>query len=96
MVREYSPTQMQVIIGLCHIHGIIMGEAGFGKLLFKQFAKEVFTLKTMNWTGFLALFSFSVVAFTVQVLCMLLLFIMYEQEDALYIMRFGGHCWYYS
>ena len=92
MVREYSPTQ--VIIDLCHIHGIIKGEAGFGKLLFKQFAEEVFTLKTKNWTG--PSFFFSCIAFKVQVVRMLLLFIMYEQEDALYITRFGGHCWYYT
>ena len=38
MVREYSPTQ--VIIDLRHIHSLIMGEAGFGKPLFKQLAEE--------------------------------------------------------
>ena len=85
MVQGYSPTQ--VIIDLRHMHCLIMGEAGFGKPLFKQLAEEAYTLENEELDRFLSPFFFffqSVIALQVRALRMLLSFIMYEQEDALY------------
>ena len=85
MVQEYSPTQ--VITDLRRMHGIIMGEAGFGKPLFKQLAEEAYTLENEKLDRFLSPFFFlfqSVIALQVRALRMLLSFIMYKQEDALY------------
>ena len=85
MVQEYSPTQ--VITDLRRMHGIIMGEAGFGKPLFKQLAEEAYTLENEKLDRFLGPFFFlfqSVIALQVRALRMLLSFIMYKQEDALY------------
>ena len=83
MVREYSPTQ--VIIDLRHMHCLIMGEAGFGKPLFKQLAEEAYTLENLDrFLGSFFFFFQSVVALQVRALRMLLSFIMYKQEDALY------------
>ena len=85
MVREYSTTQ--VIIDLRHMHCLIMGEAGFGKPLFKQLAEEAYTLENEELDRFLSPFFFffqSVIALQVRALRMLLSFIMYKQEDALY------------
>ena len=85
MVRDYSPTQ--VINDLLLMHSIIMGEAGFDKPLFKQLAEEAYTLENEQLDRFLGPFFFffqSVVALQVRAMRMLLSFIMYEQEDALY------------
>ena len=87
MVREYSPTQ--VIIDLRRMHCLIMGEAGFVKPLFMQLAEEnkAYTLETEKLDKFLGFFFFSflsVIALQVRALRMLLSFIMYKQEDAIY------------
>ena len=85
MVKAYSPTE--VIMDLNHMHSIIMEEAGFGKPLFKQLAEEAYTLGNEELDKFLGPFFFffqSVVALQVRALRMLLSFIMYKQEDALY------------
>ena len=85
MVKEYSPTQL--IIDLRHMHGIIMGEAVFDEPLFKQLAEAAYTLESEELDKFLGPFFFffqSVIALQVRAMRMLLSFIMYEQEDALY------------
>ena len=85
MVRDYSPTQ--VINDLLLIHSIIMGETGCGKPLFMQLAEEAYALENEELDKFLGPFFFffqSVVALQVRAIRMLLSFIMYEQEDALY------------
>ena len=83
MVQDYSPTQ--VIMDLRYMHCLIMGEAGFGKPLFKQLAEEAYTLENLDrFLGSFFFFFQSVVALQVRALRMLLSFIMYKQEDALY------------
>ena len=85
MVQEYSPTQE--IIDLRRMHTIIIGEAGFGKPLFKQLAEKAYTLENEELDRFLGPFFFlfqSVIALQLRAIRMLLSFIMYKQEDALY------------
>ena len=85
MKSDYSPTQ--VIVDLHHMHCLIMGEAGFGKPLFKQLAEEAYTLENEKLDQFLGPFFFffqSIIALQIRAVRMLLSFIMYEQEDVLY------------
>ena len=85
MIKDYSPNQ--IIVDLCQMHALIMGETGFGKPLFEQLAEQAYSLEEEKFDEFIgtSLLHFHiVVSLEIRAVRMLRSFVAYEHKDTIF------------